>query len=188
MHTNLLLTGRPGIGKSTLIRAVIDSGEFPLAGGFFTEEIQEKGHRVGFTIRGLDGQEDVLAHVRSDSPYRVGKYGVNVGAFEQTGVPALEAAIDSEGLIVVDEIGRMELFSKNFQDAVIAALDAPLAVLGVIQRRSNPILDQIRNREDTQVIEVTLDNRNQLFNSITELLRGCSPPVPLSQASSAKPK
>lgn len=167
---NLLLTGKPGVGKTTLVRKAAESG-LPIAGGFYTEEIRESGRRMGFMIRTLDGREEVLAHVKSPSRFRVSRYGVNVEAFEVVGVRSIEDALEGPGIVVMDEIGRMELFSQKFQDAVIRALDSPLTVFGVIQMRRNHFLDGIRKRPDTHVLTVTMDNRNALLTEILEMLR-----------------
>ena len=122
-------------------------------------------------IRTFDGREDVLAHVSSRSKFRVGKYGVNVEAFEAVGVKSIETALQGRGLIIMDEIGRMELFSERFQQAVIRALDSPLAVFGVIQMRRNNFLDKIRRRPDTHIITITVANRDSILPEILALLR-----------------
>ncbi|NOZ19964.1 MAG: NTPase [Planctomycetes bacterium] len=167
---NILLAGRPGVGKTTLVRKVVESGRV-IAGGFYTEEIREAGRRMGFMIRTLDGREGVLAHVKSRSAFRVGRYGVNVDAFEDIGVRSIEDALTKDGLVVMDEIGRMELFSGKFQQTVIRALDAPLRVFGVIQMKRNTFLNKIRSRPDTHRVNVTMDNRDALLPEILGLLR-----------------
>ena len=168
---NIFLTGLPGVGKTTLVHRVI--GHLPrLAGGFFTRELREHGTRVGFEFELLDGRKGILAHVRSDSPYRVGKYGVEVAAFEQLAVAGLEEALSKPGAIVVDEVGRMELYSERFQSAVHRVLDSDHVVFGVLQIKCNPFLDAIRSRTDVRVIEVTLANRDRLLSSVLEAIEG----------------
>jgi len=167
---NILLTGVPRVGKTTIVRKVIETG-LPVAGGFYTEEIQEGGKRVGFAIKSLDGEEGVLAHVRSKSKFRVGKYGVEVESFEKIGVKSIREAIGKDGVIVMDEIGRMELFSECFRKAVIEALDSSNVVFGVIQIKRNPFLNAIRARDDTEVVTVTRRNRESLPAEIASRLR-----------------
>jgi nucleoside-triphosphatase THEP1 len=104
----------------------------------------------------------MLAHIDHDSPYRVGKYGVNAGDLEGVGVAALEHAIEGSRLIVMDEIGRMELCSPLFQKAVGRALDSPRPVLGTLQDRHNEFLDSVRARPDVEIIRVTTANRECL--------------------------
>jgi len=173
MSINILLTGRPGTGKTTVIKKFIRM--CPLsAGGFFTGEIRERGVRAGFSIEaaGTWDREDrdnseqknraVMAHVNSRSPYRVGRYGVNISAIEEVGVSALRQGMERAKIIIIDEIGRMELHSSLFQKEVINVLDSRLPVLGVIQIKRNPFLDAIRKRDDVTVIQVTADNREKL--------------------------
>jgi len=158
MRKNLFVTGRPGVGKTTLIRAVLR--ELPVeAGGFYTEEIRESGRRTGFSIADLKGPRGVLAHEKLDSPYRVGRYGVNRGDLESVGVEALDAAVAGAPLIVMDEIGRMELCSPAFTRAVQRALDCPVPVLGTIQDRTNEFLDAVRARDDVEIVTITDSNR-----------------------------
>lgn len=171
---NLLLTGKPGVGKTTVIQKVLTRLDRE-AGGFTTQEIRRAGTRVGFSIRAVDsGQEGVLAHIDISSPHRVGKYAVNVGDMERIGVAALIRAIRSGSLIVMDEIGRMENFCVSFQQAVLQALDAPQDVLGTLQMRSTPFLNDIRERPDVTIRLVTSQNRDGLPDRLVALLEGVS--------------
>ena len=110
---NLLLTGRPGVGKTTVVQAVarLFPGE---VGGFLTGEIRERGMRKGFSITSVEGANVVMAHVDFRSSVRVGKYGVDVPAFERIALPALRDAVQRKRIIVIDEIGKMELASRKF--------------------------------------------------------------------------
>jgi nucleoside-triphosphatase len=123
---------------------------------------------VGFRLKTLNGREGILAHVDSDSPYRVSKYGVEVKTFEDIAVPALEEALKHSQLLVLDELGRMELFSKLFQQTVHRILESPVPVLAVIQDRRNPFLDAIRLRKDVTLIHITDHNRNQVVSEIID--------------------
>ncbi|KPL17880.1 MAG: hypothetical protein AMJ92_10610 [candidate division Zixibacteria bacterium SM23_81] len=167
---NLLLTGKPGVGKTTLIQRVLSQITRCL-GGFTTQEIRQGGLRVGFSIRAVDtGQEGVLAHMDSASPYRVSKYGVNVDEMERVGISALHRAMRSSDVIIMDEIGRMENYCPSFRQAVLEALDAPQDVLGTLQMRSTPFLDGIRKRPDVVVKLVTPQNRDGLCADLLDLL------------------
>ena len=158
LRKNLLVTGRPGIGKTTLIERVLDALDID-AGGFYTRELLDGGRRVGFSIVGLHGDSGVLAHVDHEGSFRVGKYGVNCEDLERVGVRAIDEAIERSRLIVMDEVGRMELCSDAFQDAVRRALDSRVPVLGTLQERHNDFLDAIRGRADVEVMRVTTSNR-----------------------------
>ena len=93
---------------------------------------------------------------------RVGKYRVDVESFERTGVRALEEAIDREGCIVIDEIGKMELCSKGFPQIVMQVFDSDHPVLATIPLFKNPFLNQLRARDDVALIELTATNRDEL--------------------------
>jgi len=166
-----LLTGVPGIGKTTLLRRVLDKIEVK-AGGFYTEEIREKGKRVGFSIKTLDGRTGMLAHVNHRGPHRVGKYGVNIEDLEAVASESVRSAIEKDDLVVIDELGRMELYSPLFQQVVKDALDSEKPVLGTIQIRHNRFLDSIRARDDVRIIEVTPSNRDALVESVVRDVRG----------------
>jgi nucleoside-triphosphatase len=102
---NVLVSGRPGVGKTSVIEAV--AREFPqVAGGFTTSEIRERGVREGFLVTTLDGKSAMLAHVNFRGRVRVGKYGVDVPAFEQLALPAMEDAILRRRIVVIDEVGK----------------------------------------------------------------------------------
>lgn len=173
MGPALLLTGRPGVGKTTVIRAVIDrSGLY--AGGFLTEEMREGGRRVGFRLIALDRSTEAatLAAVNSASPHRVGKYGVNLDELERVGVAALWRAIEepSAGLIVIDEIGRMELFSGQFCAAVEASLESPKPVLAAVMLGRHRWVDALKARPGVRLAQITVANRGDMPEQILRWL------------------
>lgn len=166
---NVLVTGRPGVGKTTLVQRALDRLGVR-AMGFVTVEIREGGERVGFSIVDLDGPSGVLARVDLESPYRVARYGVNRGDLERIGVAALDRAAGRARLIVMDEIGRMELCSEAFQRAVGRALDSPVPVLATVQDHRNPFLDAVRAREDAALVRVTEPDRDRALDAVVALL------------------
>jgi nucleoside-triphosphatase len=110
----VLLTGRPGCGKTTLIKRVVNN--LPQrAGGFYTEEIRDRGTRVGFKIVTLDGDEVVFAHVALKTSERVGKYRLDLSALEAVGVKAIREAVQAQRLVVIDEIGRWKSVRRFFR-------------------------------------------------------------------------
>lgn len=171
----LLITGVPGIGKTTLALKLYDilTKEFNLkVDGFITEEIRERGIRKGFVIKSLDGKvEAILAHVNIKSPYRVSKYGVNVDAIDEVCVPILEQAMLNADVVIIDEIGKMELLSKKFQNAVKKVFDSDKVVIATIGKFRHPFRDSIVRRKDVMIIELTYNNRNYIVNSILESIR-----------------
>jgi len=168
MRKNILFTGRPGVGKTRVIMNLISGLEG--VGGFYTEEMRQKGERKGFRIVTLRGKKGILAHKDLKSPYRVGKYGVNIEDLENIAGESITLALndDKKKIVLIDEIGRMELYSPKFQQAVIEALSSSKRVIGTLQGRHNKFTDAIREREDVEIIEVTLENRNRLPKELKE--------------------
>jgi len=162
----VLLTGRPGCGKTTLIKRVVNN--LPRrAGGFYTEEIRDGGTRAGFKIVTLDGEEVVFAHVDFKTREHVGKYGLDLSALE-TGVEAVREAVHRRRLVVIDEIGPMEIRSAIFRDVANEALDSEVPVLATIFARSLPFTDAIKSRPDVMLIEVCPDNRERLVSELSD--------------------
>jgi len=169
----VLLTGRPGCGKTTLIKGTVNI--LPRrAGGFYTEEIRDRGTRAGFKLVTLDGKEAVLAHVDFKTPDRVGKYGLDLLALERIGVEAVRQAIQGRRLVVIDEIGPMEIRSSIFRAAVKEALDSEVPLLATIYGRSLPFTDAIKSRPDVMLIEVRPDNREELVSELSDRIRKLS--------------
>jgi len=160
-----LLTGGPGVGKTTIIRRVLREAR-PSAGGFYTEEIRLGGVREGFRIVTLDGSEAVLAHERNKGRHRVGKYGVDVAAMDTTGVPAIRDAVRSSDVVVIDEIGRMELFSSLFRSAVTEALDSGRKVIGTIMLAPDAWADGVKRRPDVEIVPVTRSNHEEVVRGL----------------------
>ena len=166
----ILITGRPGIGKTTVVKKLAACSS-PIAGGFLTEEIRRQGRRVAFGVRDLhSGKQGVLAHVdRTDGP-RVGKYVVDVASFDRVATAALRGAARRPGCVVIDEIGRMELNSKAFREMLEAILDSGRPLVATIPVHRHPLLDRLRNRSDVTLIEVTASNRDELPQRLAKLL------------------
>ena len=169
MKKAYLLSGEPGSGKTTIIKEVLGKVN-KSAGGFYTEEIRSQGVREGFKIVTLDDKSAVLAHTSVRSPHRVSKYGVDTDSMDKVAVPALKQALQSKDIIVIDEIGKMELFSPSFKDAVIEALQSEKKVLGTIMLASHPWADKIKERPEVEVIQVTRFNRNEVTNKVLNWL------------------
>ena len=170
VNQKVLLTGRPGCGKTTLVKRVVKNLS-QRAAGFYTEEIRDGGIRVGFRLVTLAGDEGVLAHIDFKTSERLGKYALDLSALEAVGVDAIRKAVQGERLIVVDEIGPMEIRSAPFREAVLDALDSELPVLATIFLRSLPFTDAIKSRPDVVLIEISLNNRERLVSELSEKFR-----------------
>lgn len=169
MAQTLLLTGRPGVGKTTVIKAVVQAlGE--RADGFYTAEMRERGVRQGFRLVGLRGERATLAHVRLKrrGRPRVGRYGVDVEAVDRVGVAALERATAPGCVVIIDEIGKMELFSQAFKTAVLAAVDSQAPVIATVMARPHPWVDALKARPGVTLWQVTLENRDEMPSRILD--------------------
>jgi len=165
----IAITGPPRIGKTTVCRKVIESLGYRV-GGMSTSEIRD-GDRIGFQITDLmTGATGTLAHIHGSGPM-VGKYHVNLTDLDNIGAKAIERALDAE-LIVIDEIGPMELKSGRFVKAVEMALDSNKPMLVTLhQRLIHPLAERIRL--GFEVIEITRENRDSIVNTIIEEI--CKP-------------
>lgn len=172
---NLFLGGRPGVGKTTLLRQVARRLAGRRLGGFFTQEMRSGKERVGFCVETWSGQAGVLAHVDFAAGPRVGRYRVDVDAFERIGVAALEAALEQAEFLLVDEIGKMELLSNRFREAILRALDAPQPLVATVLSKPHPFADALKRRPDVELLEVTPGNRAELVDRVVERILA-SPP------------
>lgn len=162
---NVLITGNPGLGKTTLVKKLLTQLEHLSAAGFYTEEIREDGIRKGFELVDLRGGRSVLSHIRIKGPYRVGKYGVDVVSFDKF----LDSAdfLDSQtDLVVIDEIGKMECYSNKFVSLMRKLLDSDTLIVATIAQKGGGFIAEIKERADIQMFVLTLENRNRLAMDI----------------------
>jgi nucleoside-triphosphatase len=137
--------------------------------GFLTKELREGGRRVGFEIETLGGERGLLAHVDFKGPPRVSRYGVDLEAFERLALPALERA-GGERVLLIDELGKMELASQPFRDAVTALFDQAVPVVATVQSSRNHVTDALKRRPDVETIRLTAANRDRLPAELAERL------------------
>jgi nucleoside-triphosphatase len=159
-----LLEGPPKIGKTTTMRRLVEllRDHGVVVSGFVTDEVREQDRRVGFVIHDLAGPEVVLAHQDLQTSVRVGRFGVDVPAFERVALPALRRAQETGGVVIIDEIGRMELASAPFVEAVDAVLAGSLPVVATVHVYEHPVTDALKRRSDGQHVTVTEANRDEL--------------------------
>src|SRR5579864_8747561 len=158
---NLVLAGKPGVGKTTLVKEAVWPHRAHV-GGFYTEELVEDRQRIGFKLRSFAGEEGLLASKRLPGPPRVGKYGVDVGVLDRIGVAELKRAAAGRRLIVIDEIGSMETLSQDFRALVLECFAGPSPVLATIRFGSQPFTDTVKALPRTELKELTRANYREL--------------------------
>jgi nucleoside-triphosphatase len=168
----IFLTGTPSSGKTTVIKKVIQDLGLPV-NGFYTEEERMAGKRVGFLLNTLDGRKGYLAHQDIKSHFHIRRYGVSIENIETIAVPSITPV--SRNVIVLDEIGKMECFSEVFRQAALKALGSPNIVIGTITLGGDDFIMGIKKREDLEIHEVTVGNRDSLpgliLRNISDLLK-----------------
>lgn len=168
---HILITGLPGIGKTTLIKRVVTQLKALNPVGFYTAEIRQKGVRQGFELVSLNGQRSILSHVDIESPFRVGRYGVDVTGFERF-LDNLPFADPSSRLAVIDEIGKMELFSIRFRRLVDDLLKGPQGLLATVALKGGGYIQEVKKRKDVKLYEINTGNRAALPAQIVRELTG----------------
>jgi len=177
------ITGMPEVGKTRSLLKLIEFLEtegYKLE-GMITEPIMKKNERVGFYVEDWQTHErEVFAHVDFDLKDKVGKYGVDERALEKIGIPAIEKAITDNNIhvIIIDEIGKMEMLSERFCEVVIEALDSDKPIIVTLHKKSRtPLLQDVRRRDDIRILEVTPVNRNLLPYKIEKIMKRKLPPL-----------
>ncbi|XP_048387639.1 cancer-related nucleoside-triphosphatase isoform X2 [Stegostoma tigrinum] len=190
MARHVFLTGPPGIGKTTLIHKTIDvlkSSGVPLD-GFYTEEVRKDRRRIGFDVVTVSGKRGPLSRTSCDSgslnrrcEYRVGQYAVDIPSFECLVLPLLRKVSDrndtEKRVYVIDEIGKMELFSEPFIQSVRQILDGPggtiLGTIPIPKGKPLELVEEIRSRKDVKIFNISKDNRNNIVREIVATVQDC---------------
>ncbi len=162
----LLLTGIPGIGKTTLIQRVAAELSRYRVSGFYTEEIREGGQRKGFRLVTFNGEQGIMAHVNYDQRYRVGKYGVDVSVIDHFAATALTISNDID-VYLIDEIGKMECFSSEFVSRIKVLLNSDKPVIATVGKKGAGLIEEARHWPGSELWELTQANRDTL---VTEVL------------------
>lgn len=168
----LLLIGNPGVGKTTLLLKVVEElrAEGYCVGGMISREVRSSGIRVGFEVLDLESSaHGWLAHVDQKNGPRVGRYRVNLADLDSLGAGAILEAIDSCDVVVIDEVGPMELFSKKFEEAVRKAAESGKLVIGIVHWKARSrLIEETKTSEDAEVFTITTENRDSLHKLVVE--------------------
>jgi nucleoside-triphosphatase len=163
----LLLTGVPGIGKTTLLRDVARRLAHRTLRGFYTEEMREHGERVGFRLVTFDGEQAVIAHIDFRGFPHVSKYGVDVAAIDAVATRVLTVwpGVD---VYLVDEMGKMECLSASFVRAMRALLASDKVIIATIAAKGAGFIAEVKKRDDILLREVTRANRVELPEELVQ--------------------
>ncbi len=176
VRKNLLITGRPGIGKTTVIIKLSKLIADLKPAGFYTEELRRKGKREGFKIKSLRGKElGLLAHTDVSSPLRVGRYGVLLEEFEKI-LSDIRDELASARVVIIDEIGKMECYSQRFKELIRNLLDSGSIFVATLSERGGGFLEEVRARKDIELIRVTEENRDTLPLELEGSVRALTSP------------
>lgn len=165
----LLLTGPPGVGKTTVLRRAADELSDLEIRGFVTEEIREAGQRAGFRIETFDGQSDVLAHVKIRSPHMISKYGVDLAVLDR--IVAEQFPRKDASLVFIDEIGKMECLSRLFVETVESLLDSARVFVATVALRGEGFMEAIKRRPDVLLWRISRTNRDEMPAKVADWVR-----------------
>lgn len=162
----LFLTGAPGSGKTTILLKVADAlrSKGYSIGGMLTREVRSCGKRIGFQIIDIESsREGWLAHVNLKTGPKIGRYRVNLEDLHSIGVTAIMNAVKRSDIVLIDEIGPMELFSEKFKAVVRRAIESEKIVIGSVHwKMKSKIIQEIKRCDDAEIYAVTLNNRDEL--------------------------
>jgi len=170
---NILISGLPGIGKTTLIKKICQELKDSRPIGFYTEEIRNEGQRKGFQLIGLNGHRIIFAHVLIESSYHVGKYRVDIDAFDEF-LDTIDFKHNNNNPIIIDEIGKMECLSSKFVKMIWDIMDSDNITIATISHTDGGIKGRIKQREDVELFKMNLENRESLFTEILQIVKPCS--------------
>jgi len=165
MATNVLITGAPGTGKTSLIKHLIRDLTPLVLRGFYKEEIYENKTCKGFRTITFELHEQILAHVYLEGPYRIGPYGVNVEGFEKLVLPQF-ISLEGVELVIIDEIGRMECLSPLFCETLGIIFDSKVPLIATLDPLVLEKFENIQNRSDVRIMWINRKNRHDLWKNV----------------------
>ena len=171
----ILLAGRPGCGKTTVLMHLAELLEGRAIAGFYTQEIRNGSQRWGFGVRTFSHAEGILSSVDIKEGPKVGRYRVDITGFEQIVLPELNQPVERVDIFLIDEIGKMECFSRAFVESVRRLLETDRSLVATIAQKSAGFIEEVKSYPGTEIIEVTLSNRDKLPGRLMQRLRFSGP-------------
>lgn len=189
IHPKIGITGLPRSGKSAVMKKVVemlenergqelrgrgeDPSSFKIIGGLKTIPILEGTARVGFSCENIQtGDSEIIAHKDIDSRNRILGLGLDPEAITRVAEPAIQDAMDNYEVIVIDEIGKFTVESEDFVSIVREVVDIDKPTIMTLHKKSrHPLLQDIRRRDDSRILEVTPVNRALLPYKIHKIIR-----------------
>lgn len=174
MVKNIIIMGLPQTGKSTLLKSVLDSYDGMIT-GLITTEMRENDKRVGFTMGNYHKRDQinpfakVIAHVDFDSNIKVSKYRVNISEINKQALSQWRVSFTPKYLLYLDEVGEMQMYSQVFTELAQKYLDTPnICIMTVSEKYTCNFIENIKKRDDIELIELTLENRDRMKTYILE--------------------
>ncbi|MDP6742845.1 MAG: nucleoside-triphosphatase [Candidatus Thalassarchaeaceae archaeon] len=189
IHPKIGITGLPRSGKSAVMNKVTemlenergqelrgrgeDPSSFQILGGMKTIPILEGTTRVGYSCLNIQsGETGIIAHKEIDSRNRILGLGLDPEVIASVAVPAIQEAMDNYEVIVIDEIGKFSVESEEFVEIVREVMDIDKPTIMTLHKKSrHPLLQDIRRRDDSRILEVTPVNRALLPYKIHKIIR-----------------
>lgn len=164
------LSGVPRVGKTTALKKIIAEIGSEKFSGFYSEEVVVNYQRTGFKVISLDGTESIFASIYSNSLTRVGRYGIDIKKFENIAIHSINKSLNQNKIIVIDEIGPMQISSNKFLYTIENLLESSHTVLGTIYFDSHPVIDKIKQKKDINTFHLNKHNNKDIIRRIqTEL-------------------
>ena len=164
--------GPPKSGKSTLIAKLVNYFVFEKrysVRGFLTPEVKKSGKRIGFDIEDINTKERIrLARAEDfDTQYKLGKYCIFIEEFEKylSQYDSIQGL--NVNLIVIDEIGKMELLSFKFQEWIKKKFQLEIPIIATVGLAlKHPLKDNILNLPNIKLLNLNRQNQNEVFQEI----------------------
>jgi len=170
LKRKIFLTAKPRTGKSTAIKKIVEFLGKENCYGFYTEEIRVNGIREGFKIITMDGREGVFASTTSNSKIRLSRYGLDMDTFENLCISSIKNISDENKMIVIDEVGPMQIFSELFKQTLEEVLELSNPIIGAVFFDKYPWIDEFKLRKEIKVVEITVENRDDMPEQLIKTL------------------